>query len=276
MKTALIITHPGSAHFDEVTAIGLILAEHGDTEFRIERRAPTDAELDDTSVWVVDTGNRHQPERLNFDHHQHRDCAAAFVLVARHLGLEETLSVAPWWHFKDEVDRYGPVNSSLKFGAGDALINHNPVETWLTANFAAAPQAVVPQLASLGADIIAGARTLKAQIDFWRTARRLTIHGVPAMIGETRESAGLEEFRRLTADPPDIVISLDRRDDGWRLFRYDGTAVDFSRIAQRPEVAFAHQTGFMAKTHQRLGMDELVALVGLAVTAANPPPQAPA
>ena len=34
------------------------------------------------------------------------------------------------------------------------------------------------------------------------------------MIGETRESAGLEEFRRLEENPPDIVISLDRQEIG--------------------------------------------------------------
>jgi uncharacterized UPF0160 family protein len=78
MTTQLIITHPGSAHFDEVTAIGLILAVNNNTEYRIERREPLHAELDDSSVWVVDTGNRHEPEKRNFDHHQSLDCPAAF------------------------------------------------------------------------------------------------------------------------------------------------------------------------------------------------------
>ena len=50
MKAQLIITHPGSAHFDEVTAVSLILAVYVDTEFRIERREPAPAELDDPDV----------------------------------------------------------------------------------------------------------------------------------------------------------------------------------------------------------------------------------
>ena len=86
------------------------------------------------------------------------------------------------------------------------------------------------------------------------------------MLGETRESAGLEEFRRLDDNPPDIVISLDRRDDGWRLFRYDGAPVDFSLISDRPEIAFAHRSGFVAKTRERLPIDALIALVSRAVT----------
>ena len=40
MNTQLIITHPGSAHFDEVTAISLILDVYPDAEFKIDRRQP--------------------------------------------------------------------------------------------------------------------------------------------------------------------------------------------------------------------------------------------
>ncbi|MFC1943832.1 MYG1 family protein [Chloroflexota bacterium] len=266
MKAQLIITHPGSAHFDEVTAVSLILAVYADTEFRIERREPVPAELDNPDVWVVDIGDRHEPEKHNFDHHQDMDCPAAFVLVAEYLGLLETMSVIPWWYFKDEVDRFGPGKSSVKYHAGDDLVNRNPVESWLVARFASEPEACLSLLKDFGAHIIEGARMLKNQIDFWKTSTRLVIAGVPAMIGETRESAGLEELRRLDENPPDIVISLDRRDRGWRLFRYDGTPVDFTLISACPEIAFAHKSGFMAKTKELLAIDDLIALVSKAVT----------
>ena len=266
MKAQLIITHPGSAHFDEVTAVSLILTTHANTAFRIERREPAQAELDNPDVWVVDVGCRHEPEKHNFDHHQDRDCPAAFILVAEYLGLLETMSVMPWWHFKDSVDRFGPSKSSVKYHAGDDLINRNPVESWLTASFASEPEAFLPLLKAFGAYLIKSARMLKSQIDYWKNSSRLVIAGVPAMIGETMESAGLEEFRRMDENPPDIVISLDRRDEGWRLFRYDGTPVDFSLISDCPEIAFAHKSGFMAKTKERMGIDDLIALVSKAVT----------
>jgi hypothetical protein len=266
MKAQLIITHPGSAHFDEVTAVSLILAVHADTLFRIERREPAQAELDNPDVWVVDIGNRHEPEKRNFDHHQDMNCPAAFVLVAEYLGLIETMSIMPWWHFKDSVDHLGPVKSSIKYHAGDDLVNRNPVEIWLMARFASEPEATLPLLKDFGTHIIEDARMLKRQIDFWKTSSRLVIAGVPAMIGETRELAGLEEFRRLDENPPDIVISLDRVDKGWRLFRYDGTPVDFSLISDRPEIAFAHKSGFMAKTKERIAIDDLISLVSKAIT----------
>ncbi len=266
MKTQLIITHPGTAHFDEVAAVSLLLAVSADTEFRIERRGPLPAELDNPDVWVVDTGDRHEPDKHNFDHHQSLDCPAAFVLVAEYLGLTETMSVMPWWHFKDAVDRFGPVQSSAKYQAGDILVNRNPVESWLVARFASEPETCLPLLKAFGIHIIGEARLLKSQVDFWITSPRLVIAGVPAIIAETRESAGLEEFRRQDKNPPDIVISLDRRGKGWRLFRYDGTPVDFSLISDRPEIAFAHKSGFMAKTKERLAIDDLIALVSKAVT----------
>jgi hypothetical protein len=265
MNTQLIITHPGSAHFDEVTAISLILAVYPDTEFKVERREPLQAELDDPGVWVVDTGNRHEPEKRNFDHHQSLECPAAFVLLAEYLGLLAILSVMPWWHFKDSVDRIGPVRSSLKYQAGDDLVNRNPVENWLVDRFASEPQASLPLLKSFGAHLIEDARGLKKQIDFWKTSRRFVIAGVPAIIGETRESFGLEEFRRLDKNPPDIVISLDRRSDGWRLYRYDGAPVDFSLISNCPEIEFAHKSGFLAKTKERLPIDSLITLISKAV-----------
>jgi hypothetical protein len=266
MKTELIITHPGGAHFDEVTAVSLILATYPDHLFRIERREPETEELENPDVWVVDVGDRREPEKRNFDHHQSADCPASFVLITEYLGLSETMSVLPWWNFKDRVDRVGPVRASLEYNAGDDLVNRNPIEIWLTARFASDPESSLPLLKDFGTNIIEAARTLKIQVDFWKTAKRLVIAGVPAMIGDTRESAGLEEFRRLVKDPPDIIISMDRRDDGWRLFRYEGTPVDFSLIADRPEIVFAHKTGFLAKTRERLSVDTLVELISKAVT----------
>jgi hypothetical protein len=186
-------------------------------------------------------------------------------LVADYLGLLDTLSTLTWWHFKDSVDRLGPVLSSKKFNAGDDLVNRNPVEDWLVDRFAADPQGTLPLLKSFGANIIDYAHRLKTQIDYWNNSRRLNIEGIPAMIGDTRESLGLEEYRRLEPECPDIVISLDRRTQGWRLYRYDGTPVDFSRLAGRKEIAFAHKSGFMAVTREKLPEKELVVLVSEAI-----------
>jgi hypothetical protein len=267
MNKQRIITHPGGAHFDEMTAISFILAIHNNEKFSIERREPSISELDDPHVWVIDIGNRYEPEKLNFDHHQDQNCPSAFVLVADYLGLLEIMSIQLWWQFKDSVDRIGPARSSIQYKAGDDLINRNPIEIWMTSRFASDPEACLPMLKSFGTQLIGDARMLKKQIDFWKSSRRLMIAGLPAMIGETKESLGLEEFRRLEKNPPDIVISLDRRGEGWRLFRFDGAPVDFSLITDHPEISFAHKSGFQATTRERLSIDEVITLVSKAVIA---------
>ncbi len=265
MKEQLIITHPGSAHFDEVTAISLIMAVNHDRKFIVERREPVITELEDPEVWVVDVGGRLEPGKLNFDHHQDAVCPASFHLVAAYLELQETMSVLPWWNFKERVDRIGAERASLEFSAGDELVNKNPVETWLTDHFASETEASLDTLKSFGTHIIDNARTLKRQVDYWKNSTRLTISGIPAMIGDTWESDGLEEFRRLVKDPPDIVISMDRRGEGWRLFRYEGTPVDFSRLAGLPEIEFAHKSGFLAKTKAKLSTGALISLISRAI-----------
>lgn len=265
MKKNRIITHPGSAHFDEVTAISLILAVHSNIKFNIERHEPLPSELNDPDIWVIDIGNRYEPENLNFDHHQDTGCPAAFVLVADHLGLSEMLSTLPWWHFKDEVDRFGPARSSVKYNAGDDLVNKNPMEMWMTSRFANDPEACQSMLRSYGNQIIGDARMLRKQLDFWKDSRRLVIDGVTVMIGETKESAGLDELRRIEKTPPDVVISLDRRGEGWRLFRYDGVPVDFSRIIDHPEISSAHRSGFQATTKKRLPIGDIINLISKAI-----------
>lgn len=265
MKEQKLITHSGSAHFDDVTAVSLVLAVNDDTDYHIERREPTLEELENPDTWVIDIGNRHEPEKRNFDHHQSLECPASFVLVADYLGLTERLSIMPWWNFKDEVDRFGSRNTSTKFNAGDDLINRNPVEDWLAVRFEFDIEKTTPLLKSFGNYLIEEAEKLKNQIEMLHNSNRLDISGVPAVISETRETIGLEEYRRLEDDPPDIVISRDRRDDGWRIFRYEDTPVDLTLISDDYRVSFAHKTGFLAKTRDRLSVDELKDLIGKAV-----------
>ena len=247
-----------------MTAISLILAIHGDADFQIERRLPSSAELEDASVWIVDVGGLYEPEKFNFELQQPQDYPASFVMVAGHLGPLNALSVLPWWRFKDSVYRIGHVKSSQIFQAGDARVNRNPVEQWFMNKFALEQQSSLPMLKSFGAHISENARSLKQQIDFRKTICRLVTKGVKVAIGETYESCELEEFRRLEEDPPDIIISPDRRSAGWRLFRYDGTPVDFSLISNCPEIEFAHQSGFLVKT-KRVPFDELVTSVSQAI-----------
>ena len=66
MEIKTIVTHPGGAHKDDFLACSLLVARHGVPIFR---RDPSEEELADPTIAVVDVGHFHEPEKNNFDHH---------------------------------------------------------------------------------------------------------------------------------------------------------------------------------------------------------------
>ena len=97
MTMQLIVTHPGGAHKDDFLACCLLAHLHGIPN---QRREPTDDDLADRSICVVDVGGVHDPEHNNFDHHQFaRDAPplCALSLVLQSIGLyEDALSFCAW------------------------------------------------------------------------------------------------------------------------------------------------------------------------------------
>jgi hypothetical protein len=65
------VTHSGPAHRDDVLSVALALSLEGNIP--VYRRNPTPEELDSPNVLILDTGERHEPELNNFDHHQLED-----------------------------------------------------------------------------------------------------------------------------------------------------------------------------------------------------------
>lgn len=64
-----VVTHPGVFHADEVCAVSWLRIWVG-RQLPVERRPPTEAELADPAVAVVDVGGRFDPSTRCFDHHQ--------------------------------------------------------------------------------------------------------------------------------------------------------------------------------------------------------------
>jgi uncharacterized UPF0160 family protein len=73
MNYRLIIVHPGVFHADDALAVAILFFVVG-RRLPVERRNPTDEELDDPEVIVVDVGGRFDVRTRCFDHHQ-RDFA---------------------------------------------------------------------------------------------------------------------------------------------------------------------------------------------------------
>ena len=66
-----VIVHPGIFHADDVMSIAILMAWKNLGYLGwVERRYPSENELHDENVFVLDVGRDFDPSRLNFDHHQ--------------------------------------------------------------------------------------------------------------------------------------------------------------------------------------------------------------
>ncbi len=264
--TELIITHPGSSHFDEFFALSLILATDTEADFIIERREPTIDEINDPTIWVVDIGGDYTPEKRNFDHHQNIDLSASFVLVASFLGYAESLSSLVWWNFKDRIDRFGPAKVGAEIGTSELRTTYSPMEGWMLDMFATDPNSLIPIMRQFGQKAIESADKLATQRATWKRARRINIGRYGVLIGDTDDSEGAQDFNMQLDTPAAVCISMDSRGDGWKLLRFDNAQeINFSKLQGLPEIKFAHKTGFVAKTHTRLPIDALLELIRLSL-----------
>ena len=168
MERIPIIIHNGKAHFDEFFAVCLILAANPEKIFNIERRDPSPEELDDSKTWVVDIGDRYEPENKNFDHHQDLKLGASFVLVADYLGLTPYLKQLNWWDFKDKIDRMGGFKMAEILGVESVDPLNSPLEGFILGQFREDPNKMVNLMKRFGHEQIEAGKKLLESVNFWQ------------------------------------------------------------------------------------------------------------
>ncbi len=266
----LIVTHPGGAHADEFLACAVLLTVRA---VPIVRREPSAGDLDDPAICVVDVGQRHEPERHNFDHHQlPRDHppTCSLSLVLQHLGLyDDARRFCDWLETTEWFDARGPVETAGWLGTTSETLARlvSPINSALLRQFArstrlepAEPLGEIMRL--IGADIVGYIGALRQRLEYLsRHAEIWTLDfdgGAAQVLFVPRAdpplddpSFGLDRFiqSRGLVDRIVAVASPDRRGAGYGLERYrDNPRLDFTRVATCPGVHFAHARGFVAKT----------------------------
>jgi hypothetical protein len=268
--SSLILTHPGGAHKDDFLACCVLAAQ---LKAPIERREPTQADLDDLDVTVVDVGGEHEPERNNFDHHQFpRDHApiCALSLVLQHLGLYEDAKLfCGWLEPAEWFDTRGPVRTAKWLEVEREIITKllSPIDVCLLRRFADSsrlePGSTLHEVMTwIGADLIDYIETLRERLAFvgqhvelWDVASGDGTFGV-AFMPRTEPvlddpSTSLARFIGAEGKSEEIagLIYPDRRGGGYGLSRLDDDPrLDFTRIDACDDVHFAHASGFVAKT----------------------------
>lgn len=269
-KYSEILTHPGSSHKDEFLACSLLVAVH---EAPIVRREPTQNDLDNPRIAVVDVGGFHQPEMGNFDHHQFpKDhpptCSLSLVLME--MGLyEDARQYCDWLEVAEWFDTRGPQETAAWLGVERELLAklNSTVDLTLLRRFAGmseirAGEPMWEVMRWIGTDLIGYLRSLREKLneiarisEIWEIGEgehhfrvlflpRSANISEDASAGLARYAAGLPEEQQVIG-----LVYPDRRGAGFALSRFnDNLGLDFMRVEQEPDVHFAHIRGFVAKT----------------------------
>lgn len=270
MTYDLILTHPGGAHKDEFLACCVLLATQATP---IVRREPTQEDLDSLKTCVVDVGHEHQPDRLNFDHHQFpRDQVptCSLSLILQHLGIyDEAKSYCDWLETTEWIDCRGP-NETAKMlevdRAAMAKLN-SPIDITLLRRFASqerleAGNPIWEVMKMIGEDLVEFIKTLRDRITYieenvvtWdfdikgETFHVLFMPRTEPLIDEPSMGLGRYIESKDLSKKVLATVSADRRSEGYGLSRFnDNPLVDFHKLEQEADVHFAHKRGFIAKT----------------------------
>jgi hypothetical protein len=218
---SMILTHPGSAHKDEFLACCVLLAT---TPCPILRREPTDADLADPAIAVVDVGHRHEPALNNFDHHQLPTDAAptcALSLVLQHLGLyTDARAFCDWLEPAEWFDCRGPNVTAKWLGVERDIVSkmQSPIDGTLLRRFAAAKQLSPGDplwqiMHFVGTDLLDYVRNLRARLTF--IGQHAQVWTLDAPLGDAQQSDAAPQvsgFRSQVSCVGPLVVFLPRTD----------------------------------------------------------------
>ena len=277
------IVHRGAAHADDIFSICLFLGKFG-SKTPVYRRDPTEEELNDPKVCVMDVGGRHEPHLNNYDHHQlprdhEPECAASLLVKGlklkgfEHLRGFEALRI---------LDSKGPtaLGEFLGTDTDKALDSVSVVESGLRIvlkDLVEIPLEFRKVFSAIGNGIIMSAEKTAPAVERVLKCDLICFGKIHAILNESSDVAGVWEARpkieqNLRKDRGSdefdvaICISYNDRGPGWTLYRFnDHPRVDFSKIENDSRVEFAHKSGFVAKTYKRLELGELASLIKMAI-----------
>ena len=266
MTLTSIITHPGGAHKDDFLACCILLTQ---SPVAIERRDPTEADLEDTNIAVVDIGHQHDPAKSNFDHHQlPRDHVptCALSLVLQHLGLyEDAREFCSWLEVAEWFDCRGPVDTAEWLGMDRDTLGklNSPLDITILRRFASQSvhkpgEPIWEIMRMIGQDTVDYITNLRERLDFvadhaevWEfdNFKALYMPRTDPMPDEASSGLGYHVEKLGMEEEILALVYPDSRGQGYGMRRYnDDPHMEFTQIDAEDDVHFTHARGFIAKT----------------------------
>lgn len=246
------------------------MAEYG---VGVHRREPSREEVADPEIAVVDVGGSHDPDLMNFDHHQFpadHPPLCALSLVLQYLGLyEDARALCDWLEPVEWFDTRGPVQTSAWLGVERETLGklQSTIELSMMRRFAGQQRIDVgtslwETMSWIGGDLLHYLRGMRERIQvlstmvtFWEIAKGediIRVMFLPRMEGNYDDPSGaMGRYLRMCGREGEIfaMVYPDRRGSGYGLSRLnDYPRFDFTRIKGENDVHFAHARGFVAKT----------------------------
>ena len=265
-----IITHPGGAHKDDFLACAVLLSKFPVSIFR---RDPTEEELADPEIAVVDIGHQYDPELNNYDHHQFArdsDPSCALSLVLQKFGIyEDTKEFCSWLETTEWFDCRGPHDTAEWLGVDrEAMAKLNsPLDVTMFQAFAKKNEhqpgePVWEVMKMMGTDLVSYVVNLRTRMnqvaeheEIWELGdgdQPIKVAFVPRTDPPIEDASGGLAWRVKELELEEEVVAMvypDSRGEGYGMRRYnDSPVVDFSKLSEEPEVHFTHNRGFIAKT----------------------------
>lgn len=265
-----ILTHPGGAHKDDFLAVCLLAAKYGAP---IVRRNPTEEDLADPAVAIVDVGGEHAPERMNFDHHhfprEHPPTCALSLVLAHYDLYEDAKIFCDWLEPAEWFDSRGPKKTAEMLGIPRRAVGqlHSPIDVTMLRRFAAETElgpgeTLYEVMRFVGEDLLTYLATVRARIAYVEEhGARWTLEKGDDVIEAVflprtdpvaeEPSATVAAYVRAKslAGSTCAIVYPDRRGPGYGISRWeDHPKLDFCRVEAEDDVKFAHKSGFVCKT----------------------------
>lgn len=249
-----ILVHDGKAHQDDFLAACVCHFKLNNS--KVYRAKFSEEDLASPDNWVLDQGRRFEPDLHNFDHHQLEEEICAFTMVLDYFYGKEYRKYLPQLRFVEIFDSYGP-NKAAEFAKipQESLdIIASPINSAMMRVFSRIEGEVCGSLLSvmweMGKEICSQIEDTKNLLNsledsvFFELGKIKILDTTRCVVPEgiKHDQLPTKTFCKIKNKEPDIVLTIDSRQKGYRMVSIN---TDVVRFRPTDKAYFTHNSGFL-------------------------------